>query len=127
MSVQIEIVEGPLGPMGEPLDDPGRGAMLVFEGIVRPTEGDREILALDYEAYEPMAASQLRAIGERLVAEHGLLSLHCWHSAGRVAIGEVSFRLAVVSRHRREAIDAMDAFIDLLKRDVPIWKSPVYA
>ncbi len=127
MSVHVEIVEGPLGAMAEPLTEDGRGATLVFDGVVRGIEGDREIVALDYEAYEPMASKQLRALSERLVHEHGLLSLWCWHSTGRVGVGEVSFRLAIVSRHRREALDAMDAFIDEMKRGVPIWKSPVYA
>ena len=127
MSVHVEIVEGALEAMGEPPTGAGRGATLVFEGIVRGTEGDREIVALDYEAYEPMATNQLRSLGERLEGEHGLIALSCWHSTGRVGVCEVSFRLAIVSRHRREALDAMGAFIDGLKKDVPIWKTPVYA
>lgn len=127
MSVHVEIVAGALSPMGEPPAGDGCGATLVFEGIVRGTEGDREIVALDYEAYEPMATNQLRSLGERLLGEHGLIALHCWHSTGRVGVREVSFRLAIVSRHRREGIDALDSFIDQMKRDVPIWKKPVYA
>jgi molybdopterin synthase catalytic subunit len=39
--------------------------------------------------------------------------------------GQCSFRLQVASAHRAEALAAMTEFIDRLKRDVPIWKSPV--
>jgi len=38
---------------------PGAGALLVFDGIVRHMEDGRELAALDYEVYEPMATQQL--------------------------------------------------------------------
>jgi len=125
MSVHVQIIQGPLpGTIGT--GEPGAGAMLVFEGIVRPSEDDRPIAALEYEAYEPMASKQLQALGQTLVRDLGLISLRCMHSVGRVGVGQASFRLEIASRHRREAIDAMDMFIDGLKRDVPIWKTPVF-
>jgi molybdopterin synthase catalytic subunit len=49
------------------------------------------------------------------------------HSRGRVAAGECSFRLRVAASHRPEALRAVEEFIDRMKRDVPIWKTPVYA
>ena len=126
MSIGISILEGPLEPhKPAPVPD-GAGAVLVFEGIVRRREGDREIEALDYQAYEPMAQDQLRRLAEDLVQRHGLIAIDVWHSRGRVAVGGCSFRLIIHAPHRKEALAAMDEFIDRLKRDVPIWKSAAW-
>jgi molybdopterin synthase catalytic subunit len=122
MSVRVTISTGTLPPAKAP-SATGAGAVVVFEGIVRAREGERDIDALHYETYEPMAQNMLEAIATELIARHGLLGMHVEHSRGRVAVGECSFRLAVMSRHRKEALAAMDEFIDRMKRDVPIWKS----
>lgn len=122
MSVRVTMTSGPLGP-AKPIVAVGAGAVVVFEGVVRAQEGDQEIEALLYEAYEPMAQKMLEAIGQELLASRGLLSLDVEHSRGRVAVGECSFRLAIAARHRKEALAATDEFIDRMKRDVPIWKS----
>ena len=109
------------------------GAALRFEGIVRrgePSEAhggeERELLALDYQTYDPMAERELCALARRVAGEHALSSLVVFHSRGRVAVGEVSFVLIVESAHRAEAIAAVSAFIDRLKEDVPIWKKAVW-
>lgn len=109
------------------------GAGLRFEGIVRRAESseahggeERELLALDYQTYDPMAERELRELARQITEQHGLASLVVLHSRGRVAVGEVSFVLIVESPHRAEAIAALSEFIDLLKQDVPIWKHPVW-
>jgi molybdopterin synthase catalytic subunit len=109
------------------------GAVLRFEGIVRLGERseahggeERDLLALDYQTYDPMAERELHSLAGRIADQHALSSLVALHSRGRVAVGEVSFVLIVESSHRAEAIAAMSAFIDRLKQDVPIWKKPVW-
>ncbi|MFO0834652.1 MAG: molybdenum cofactor biosynthesis protein MoaE [Phycisphaerales bacterium] len=145
------ILEGPVDPSAEAkaltsialalpeLNTSGRaGATLRFEGIVRRDEpspgtqpGDsptlRPLRALDYLSYDPMAQKQLAAIAHAISHEFGLLALVTLHSRGRVRVGEISFVLTISSSHRAEALAAMTAFIDRLKRDVPIWKTPVWA
>lgn len=149
-SIVARIVDGPLIPkvehaalLGEgwipardvagPLAPGVVGALLRFEGIVRrgePSEAhggdERELLALDYQTYDPMAEREIRALARQVTEEHRLSSLVTLHSRGRVAVGEVSFVLIVESPYRAEAIAAMSAFIDRLKQDVPIWKKPVW-
>ncbi|MEO0529403.1 MAG: molybdenum cofactor biosynthesis protein MoaE [Planctomycetota bacterium] len=125
-AVRVELVEGPLGQAGSP-PPPGAGAWVTFEGIVRPLEDDRQLVALDYEAYEPMTKRELQRLAAKVVEEHGLLAIVVEHSVGRVTVGETSFRLSVGSAHRAEAIAATDAFIERMKRDVPLWKTAVYA
>lgn len=101
--------------------------MATFEGVVRPSEADRLIAALIYEAYEPMASKMLQRIGQELQDRHGLTGVCVEHSTGRVDVGDCSFRLRIAGLHRKEALAATDEFIDRLKRDVPIWKAAVYA
>ncbi len=102
------------------------GATLVFEGIVRANEQGRAIRALSYEAYEPMATNALTELARDILHKHALIAITVEHSRGEVLAGERSIRLAIDSPHRKEALAAMDEFIDRMKRDVPIWKSPIY-
>ncbi len=104
----------------------GHGALLRFEGVVRPLEDGRELSGLRYEAYEPMATGQLRLLGHQVLDTYGLLWICCVHSVGFVGVGACSLRVEIGSRHRAEGFEAMSTFIDRLKRDVPIWKSPVW-
>lgn len=125
MNFQVHIVVGPLGQAVAWAAPAGSGAVVCFEGIARPTEDGRPITALDYEAYQPMAQNMLDRIGREVMARYALLGLCVEHSVGRVAVGACSFRLRVAAPHRKEALAAMDQFIDRLKKDVPIWKMGV--
>ena len=122
--VVASIQAGPL-PAPRPFSCAGAGAVVVFEGRVRPRENGRAIRGLCYEAYEPMARDMLLAIGQELLQAFGLVGLCVEHSQGLVLVGECSFRLQVAGRHRQESLAAMGEFIDRLKRDVPIWKTAV--
>ncbi len=129
MSVTVTIVEGPLGRHeigagGDACHAFGGavGAEVVFDGIVRRMEGEAEIEALEYEAYRPMAENELANLAQRMIDTHGLIGVDVWHSEGRVPVDAVSFRLVIRSAHRKEALAAMDEFIDALKVDVPLWK-----
>jgi molybdopterin synthase catalytic subunit len=116
---------GPLKHPLEPFSSEGAGAVVCFEGRVRPTENGREIRGLCYEVYEPMARSMMASIAEELVRAFDLVVISVEHSNGLVLVGECSFRLLVAGRHRQESLAAMGEFIDRLKRDVPIWKTAV--
>jgi molybdopterin synthase catalytic subunit len=126
-AIEVTIREGPLPARAPGCPPAGAGAELVFEGIVRDREGDELIRALDYNAYEPMAQTMLRRLAEELATRLGLLGVGVEHSRGRIPVGQRSFRLVIAAPHRKEALAAMDEFIDRMKRDVPIWKHPVWA
>jgi molybdopterin synthase catalytic subunit len=125
-TVTVRVTDGPLRRAEWRRPPDGAGAVLCFEGIVRPEENGRPLAALDYEAYQPMAENLLRRLAEEMSARHGLIEVTVEHSRGRVAAGECSFRLTVASRHRPEALRAVEQFVDRMKRDVPIWKTPVF-
>ncbi|MFI4861934.1 MAG: molybdenum cofactor biosynthesis protein MoaE [Phycisphaerales bacterium JB063] len=122
-NVTVQLVQGPLG---QPIDwrPAGAGAVVQFEGVVRPTESGRRLRGLTYEAYEPMTSRLLDELGQAIVQQHGLAALHVEHSVGFIENHAVSFRLYVASAHRKEALAAMDHFIDRMKQTVPLWKVP---
>lgn len=117
------------GPLGDAVDwrPHGAGAVVWFEGVVRPTEDGRALAGLDYEQYEPMTRAALASLGQELVLAHGLTALRVEHSVGHVPNHAVSFRLYIASPHRKAALIAMDTFIDRMKKEVPLWKVPRWA
>lgn len=125
MKLAVRIVDGPLAETAPVWAPAGAGAVVCFEGVARPTEHGEPIATLDYEAYEPMASRELERLAREVLHEFGLLGVLVEHSRGRVAVGERSFRLRVAALHRKEALAALERFIDRLKQDVPIWKQAV--
>lgn len=129
MRVEVAISDGALRPGGAEVVDRAceHGARVVFEGIIRREEAGRVLVAIDYQTYEPMAQNQLRLLAEEIGERLGVAMIGVEHSRGVVNVGECSFRLTVISAHRKEALKAMDEFIDRMKKDVPIFKRPVFA
>jgi MoaE-MoaD fusion protein len=112
----------PTQELANSLKAPQDGAVVVFEGIVRDHSGGRRTLYLDYEAYEPMAVSKMREVGESVHARHLIDAIGMIHRLGRLEIGETSVAIFVASGHRHAAFAACHEAINLLKQTVPIWK-----
>jgi len=105
------------------------GGIDIFLGTTRAeTSADgRELIALDYEAYEQMAGEQLRDLAKCAREQWPIVKLALLHRVGRVAIGEPSVIIAVSTPHRADAFVACRWLIDTLKKDVAIWKKEVWA
>lgn len=124
MSVSVSIVDGPIADCAGAEPAAGTRVCLTFLGVVvRPTEGEKSIVGLWYEAYQPMAENTLRQLCELACGRFSLLSVDLAHSRGFVPVGGTSLRIRVSSEHRAVAFEAMAWLIDCIKRDVPIWKS----
>jgi MoaE-MoaD fusion protein len=102
------------------------GAVASFLGTVRNRSRDRNVLHLEYEAYEGMAEATMEELARDLSARHDLLAVAIHHRVGRVEIGEPSVAIAVSSAHRAAALAACKEAIDTLKETVPLWKKEVY-
>ena len=102
------------------------GAVATFVGTVRRRSRDRDVLHLEYEAFEEMAEPMLRALADELTARHGLCRVAIHHRIGRVEIGEPSVVIAVSAPHRTAALDACREAIDTLKQTIPLWKKEIY-
>jgi MoaE-MoaD fusion protein len=102
------------------------GAIVTFDGFVRNQSHGRRTLYLEYEAYEPMAVSKMRKIGDSIHEQFAVHRLAIVHRLGRLEIGETSVFIAVSASHRASAFDACRFAIDTLKRTVPIWKKEFF-
>ncbi|MBA3476625.1 MAG: molybdenum cofactor biosynthesis protein MoaE [Actinobacteria bacterium] len=102
------------------------GAIATFLGTVRNRSRDRDVLYLEYEAYEGMAEETMAELAAELSARHELCAVAIHHRVGRVEIGEASVAIAISSPHRAAALAACKEAIDTLKGTVPLWKKEVY-
>ena len=122
MEIDIAFSHGPIDFARSPLPSHEIGALVEFQGIVRATEGNSAIAALDYEAYEPMARRRLLAHLRELETSHLCAAVIFIHRLGRVPVGEASLLVRVFSKHRGTAFALCGELIDRMKADVPIWK-----
>jgi len=122
------LVAGPLdvAAVVHEVEDPEAGAIASFVGTVRRRSRDRDVLHLEYEAYEDMAEPMLSALGRELTDRHGLCGVAIHHRLGRVEIGQASVVIAVSAPHRSAALDACREAIETLKTTIPLWKKEVY-
>lgn len=126
--IDIQLLHKPLSEQ-ECLDSvktPDTGGIVVFVGTVRNQTKGKTVVRLDFEAYEPMAISEMRKIAEQAVEKFSLKKISVHHRVGTLAIGEVPVVIAVSSAHRKAAFDACEFVIDTLKETVPIWKKEIF-
>ncbi len=109
------------------VESPDAGGVASFVGTVRRRSRERDVLHLDYEAYEEMAEEMLARLGAELTERHGLTAVAIHHRLGRVEIGEPSVVIAVSAPHRAAALDACREAIETLKTSIPLWKKEVYS
>ena len=103
----------------------GSGAIATFIGTVRDHTADRQVLHLEFEAYAPMARSEMHEIGTTIQEQYGArIAIH--HRTGRLEIGEIPVIIAVSTPHRAAAFAACQYAIDTLKQTVPIWKKEFF-
>ena len=115
-----------LGDITRRVSSPNCGATVSLDGYVRQWTKGRETLYLVYEAYEPMALSEMQKLGERVRQEFEIEHIGIVHRLGRLEIGESSVVIAVSAPHRKAAFAACEWLIKELKRSVPIWKKEFY-
>jgi molybdopterin synthase catalytic subunit/molybdopterin converting factor small subunit len=107
-------------------EDEAAGAVASFVGTVRRRSRDRDVLYLEYEAFEGMAEQVMADLAAALGAKFELCRVAITHRVGRVEVGEASVAIAVSAPHRQDALAACTEAIDTLKQTVPLWKKEVY-
>ena len=123
------LVAGPLDVAAvlREVESDDAGAVASFVGTVRRRSRGRDVLHLEYEAFEEMAEPMLARLAAELSERHGLCSVAIHHRIGRVEIGEASVAIAVSAPHRAAALTACREAIDTLKETIPLWKKEFYA
>ncbi|MBC6420934.1 MAG: molybdenum cofactor biosynthesis protein MoaE [Hormoscilla sp. SP5CHS1] len=109
-------------------DERANGAVVVMSGTVRNQTDGKPVVALEYQAYEPMAIQIFRNIAAQIRHQWpdvNRVAIH--HRTGRLQQGEISVLVAVGCPHRAEAFAACQYAIDTLKHNAPIWKKEHWA
>lgn len=109
-------------------DDSANGAVVVMSGMVRNNSEGKAVVALEYQAYEPMALEVFRQIaGQIRAAWPDATRVVIHHRTGKLVVGDISVLVAVGCPHRTEAFAACQYAIDTLKHNAPIWKKEHWA
>jgi molybdopterin synthase catalytic subunit len=109
------------------VQSPEVGGLDVFIGTVRNKTKGKEVIRLEFEAYEPMALHQMRLIAEDAINKWNIHHIVIHHRVGVLKVGDVPVVIAVSAPHRADAFDACRYIIDTLKQTVPIWKKEIFA
>jgi molybdopterin synthase catalytic subunit len=111
------------------------GGVVLFSGLARDNNRERQVERLEYEAYAAMLAPEMGRVFARARERFGdsdgtrpqlRLRMLVVHRSGRVEIGEPAVVVAVASPHRDAAFLACRFLIDELKATLPVWKSETY-
>jgi len=119
----IAIIAAPFDPYLELSrwagSDGEAGALASFIGYCRADGG---VTALELEYYPGFTESEIARAADLVARAHQLLSYLVIHRVGAIPVGEPIVLAAAFSRHRVAAFKAVEALMDVLKTDAPIWK-----
>lgn len=126
--IDIQISEEPLNIPAciDWVMSPSCGGIDVFIGTVRNATKGRQVLRLEFEAYQQMALNEMKKIAEQAMIKWPVEKILVHHRTGVLQIGEVPVAIAVAAAHRAAAFDACRYIIDTLKETVPIWKKEFF-
>ena len=96
------------------------GAVATFLGTVRNRSRDRNVLYLEYEAYEGMAEQTMADLADELAERHELLAVAIHHRVGRVEIGEDTDLLADLSLDSLQVMNLLLHVEDRFDISIPV-------
>lgn len=102
------------------------GGIVTFVGTARKFTKGKEVLRLEFEAYEPMAIKEMTKIAEQILQDFPAEKVAIHHRVGVVGLKEIAVVIAVACPHRKAAFAACQYAIDTLKETVPIWKKEIF-
>jgi molybdopterin synthase catalytic subunit len=94
--------------------------------MTRNNNDGKQVRALEYSAFEPMAVDELRRIEAEIRNRWNVIGVAVVHRLGRLHVGESSVVIAISAPHRKDAFEACRYAIDTLKSRIPIWKKEFY-
>jgi molybdopterin synthase catalytic subunit len=130
MKRQLTIIAQPIDEAGllrEREVSDAMGAVIYFLGVVRGSESEKKISAIEYEAFQKMVEHQFNLLFDEMEKRWPIESVRLVHRVGIVRVNEPSLWVEIVAPHRGEAFAACQWLIDEMKRVVPIWKKPISA
>ena len=124
----VQLTHSPLDPesISAKVRKDTNGAVVTFLGTTRNNFQGKQVLKLEYEAFEEMAMSKMEEILGEIQVQFQIEDIAIAHRIGTVPIGEISLVIAVASPHRKEAFLACHQTVARIKEIVPIWKKEVF-
>lgn len=106
----------------------GRGAVVSFVGVARPTTIDgQEVTALFLDHYPGLTEASLLRIAQDAEERFPGTSTRVVHRCGFIRPGEPIVFVAAAADHRRHAFEAADYLMDRLKTEAAFWKREDFA
>jgi len=103
----------------------GAGALVIFVGFVKGVVEGARVRELRYEAYEPFASRKLEEIERAIKSKEGVIDAMLFHRVGGLRPGEPALYVIVSAVNRGVAFDAAREAVELVKREVPVFKLEV--
>lgn len=127
-------VQGPINPtfIGESIAKHATktsiGGHSIFLGQVRKDViKDKEVAAIEYTTYEEMALEKMTELRESIFEKYPLTCMHIYHSLGVVEAGQICLFVFTSAVHRKEAIEACEEMVELIKKELPVWGKEIFA
>lgn len=98
------------------------GAIVSFSGLVREFGKQSNIISMSLEHYPGMTESVLEKIEADATQRWNLLGSHITHRVGDLSAGDNIVLVATAAAHRKEAFEAAQYMMDILKTEAPFWK-----
>jgi len=114
------------GPLLDEMRVETSGAIATFHGIARMPSRGRDVLYLEYTAYESMALKVMEQIGGEVYSSMEVDKVMIVHRIGRVEIGETCILIAIAAPHRKAALEGCSYTIERIKQVLPVWKKEVW-
>jgi len=131
--IKNSLVEGPITPekiatsIAHHQVKTNIGAHDIFLGQVRADEIEgKQVVAIDYSAYEEMANKVFDEIREAAFSKYDLTCGHIYHSIGEVKVGKICLFVFTSSKHRAMAFDACRYITEEIKAKVPVFGKEVF-
>jgi len=104
------------------------GGHMIFLGQVRADEiNGKKVKAIEYSAYVELVTAEAEKIKKSIFAEFSdIKSVDIIHSTGIVPAGQISLLVLVSAGHRQQAFQACSKTVDLIKKNLPVWKKEIY-
>ena len=104
------------------------GGHSIFLGQIRNDKiSGKEVTAIEYSAYPEMAEKKFMEIVKSIYRDfEDVHSVEIIHSLGKIPAGEISLLVFVSAGHRKQAFQAVEKIVDLIKENVPIWKKEFF-
>jgi molybdopterin synthase catalytic subunit len=102
------------------------GAVVVFEGIIRSHNNQKEVTSIQFDSYDAMVLEELHRIATEMFERFAISKVALIHRTGSVVPGDMVVIAGVAAPHRAAAFQACADLMNQLKSSVPIWKKEIY-